>query len=261
MLADLPGAGAPGRPRVAAAGPVSVSRPAGAEPGRTAEESVAEPWLERFTACMRVQRYSLRTEEAYRDWICRYLRFHGGAVPEALGEAEVREFLEYLAVARSVSASTQNQDQPWTLALVVFLAMIASCMASGISGALIPLTLKRFGFDPATASSIFLTTAISFGDPVPPPAGVRPGSHDNNQAVTGQEFTVLCLNRADGKVLWQKNVAKEIPHESGHLVSLFQCAADDLLAGPAVGAEDDHVHTCGFGANIHEAQPSGERIV
>jgi magnesium transporter len=37
--------------------------------------------------------------------------------------------------------------------------MIASCMASGISGAIIPLTLKRFGLDPATASSIFLTTA------------------------------------------------------------------------------------------------------
>jgi hypothetical protein len=45
------------------------------------------------------------------------------------------------------------------LAFVVFLAMICSCMASGISGAIIPLTLKRFGLDPATASSIFLTTA------------------------------------------------------------------------------------------------------
>jgi len=32
-------------------------------------------------------------------------------------------------------------------------------MASGISGAIIPLTLKRMGLDPATASSIFLTTA------------------------------------------------------------------------------------------------------
>jgi len=41
----------------------------------------------------------------------------------------------------------------------VFLAMICSCMASGISGAIIPLTLKRLGLDPATASSIFLTTA------------------------------------------------------------------------------------------------------
>jgi len=58
-----------------------------------------------------------------------------------------------------ITATGQGQDQPWMLALVVFLAMIASCMASGISGAIIPLTLKRFGLDPATASSIFLTTA------------------------------------------------------------------------------------------------------
>ena len=63
------------------------------------------------------------------------------------------------AVGMFITASGQNQDQPWMLAFVVFLAMIASCMASGVSGAMIPLTLKRFGFDPATASSIFLTTA------------------------------------------------------------------------------------------------------
>jgi magnesium transporter len=63
------------------------------------------------------------------------------------------------AVGMYITATGQNQDQPAMLAFVVFLAMIASCMASGISGAMIPLTLKRFGFDPATASSIFLTTA------------------------------------------------------------------------------------------------------
>jgi magnesium transporter len=63
------------------------------------------------------------------------------------------------AVGMYITATGQDQDQPAMLAFVVFLAMIASCMASGISGAMIPLTLKRFGFDPATASSIFLTTA------------------------------------------------------------------------------------------------------
>ena len=46
-----------------------------------------------------------------------------------------------------------------TLSVVVFLAMVGACIASGISGAMVPLTLKRMGFDPATASSIFLTTA------------------------------------------------------------------------------------------------------
>jgi magnesium transporter len=63
------------------------------------------------------------------------------------------------AVGMYITATGQSQDQPAMLAFVVFLAMIASCMASGISGAIIPLTLKRFGLDPATASSIFLTTA------------------------------------------------------------------------------------------------------
>jgi magnesium transporter len=63
------------------------------------------------------------------------------------------------AVGMYITATGQGQTQPWMLAFVVFLAMVASCMASGISGAIIPLTLKRMGLDPATASSIFLTTA------------------------------------------------------------------------------------------------------
>jgi len=63
------------------------------------------------------------------------------------------------AVGMYITATGQHQTQPWMLAFVVFLAMVASCMASGISGAIIPLTLKRLGLDPATASSIFLTTA------------------------------------------------------------------------------------------------------
>ena len=83
----------------------------GSEPGATSPtvDGVEASWLERFQACMRLRRYSLRTEEAYRDWIRRFLRFHGDAPPGTLAEAEVREYLEYLAVARNVSASTQNQ--------------------------------------------------------------------------------------------------------------------------------------------------------
>jgi magnesium transporter len=63
------------------------------------------------------------------------------------------------AAGMLVTASGQGAEHPWKLAGVVFLAMIGACVASGISGAMVPLTLKRFGFDPATASSIFLTTA------------------------------------------------------------------------------------------------------
>lgn len=52
------------------------------------------------------------------------------------------------------------------LACVVWIAMTFSCVVSGLSGALIPLVLRKLGADPATASSIFLTTAtdvISMG--------------------------------------------------------------------------------------------------
>jgi magnesium transporter len=58
-----------------------------------------------------------------------------------------------------VYATMQGEAQPWLMGLVVMVAMVASCAISGLAGALIPLTLKRLGADPATASSIFLTTA------------------------------------------------------------------------------------------------------
>lgn len=56
-------------------------------------------------------------------------------------------------------ASWTGYGSPFALGMIVFLAMVGSCVISGISGALIPLGLKRLGADPATASSIFLTTA------------------------------------------------------------------------------------------------------
>ncbi len=56
-------------------------------------------------------------------------------------------------------ARSQPSGHALMLGLVVWMAMTASCMISGIAGALVPLTLKRLGADPATASSIFLTTA------------------------------------------------------------------------------------------------------
>jgi len=58
-----------------------------------------------------------------------------------------------------VVATLQKNPAALMLGLIVFLAMIGSCIVSGISGALIPLTLRKLGADPATASSIFLTTA------------------------------------------------------------------------------------------------------
>ena len=58
-----------------------------------------------------------------------------------------------------VVARMQSNPDAFALASIVAVAMTASCIVSGVSGALIPLGLRKIGADPATASSIFLTTA------------------------------------------------------------------------------------------------------
>jgi magnesium transporter len=56
-------------------------------------------------------------------------------------------------------AHAQHNPQAPYLAMIVVVAMAGSCVMSGVAGVLIPVTLRRLGADPATASSIFLTTA------------------------------------------------------------------------------------------------------
>lgn len=63
------------------------------------------------------------------------------------------------ALGMYLYASGTGAPAPLTLALIVLCALTGSCVASGLTGVLVPLTLKRLGADPATASSIFLTTA------------------------------------------------------------------------------------------------------
>lgn len=62
-------------------------------------------------------------------------------------------------LAMYLLALSQSSSHAVTLGIVVCLAMIGSCAVSGISGAVVPLALKRLGADPATASSIVVTTA------------------------------------------------------------------------------------------------------
>lgn len=63
------------------------------------------------------------------------------------------------ALGMFVIATFEHLPSAAMLSTVVFLAMIGSCIVSGICGAVVPLILKRFGADPVIASSIFLTTA------------------------------------------------------------------------------------------------------
>ena len=75
------------------------------------ENAIPKPpkLLDRMREALRVQHYSLRTEQSYLDWARRYILFHGKRHPRGMGAQEVTAFLTHLAVERKVSASTQNQ--------------------------------------------------------------------------------------------------------------------------------------------------------
>ena len=65
--------------------------------------------LDQLRDRLRVKHYSIRTEQAYVDWVRRLILFHGKRHPRDFGAAEVEAFLTHLAVRGRVSASTQNQ--------------------------------------------------------------------------------------------------------------------------------------------------------
>ncbi len=77
----------------------------------TFETPTASPpkLLDRVRQHLRARHYSIRTEQAYIDWIRRFILFHGKRHPNEMGEAEIAAFLTYMAVERHVAASTQNQ--------------------------------------------------------------------------------------------------------------------------------------------------------
>ncbi len=51
----------------------------------------------------------------------------------------------------------------WVLAGILVVAMCGNLIIAGVAGGLVPLVLERFGFDPAVASSIFVTTFTDTG--------------------------------------------------------------------------------------------------
>lgn len=67
--------------------------------------------LDRVRDRIRFKHYSIRTEQAYVDWIRRFIRFDGNRHPAELGPGDIERFLTSLAVDRNVAASTQNQAQ------------------------------------------------------------------------------------------------------------------------------------------------------
>ena len=75
----------------------------------TMRPGVGDGVLGRMRAVLRTKHYSLRTEEAYLHWVRQLWKFHGRQALATMGAAEVRAFIEHLALERQVAASTQKQ--------------------------------------------------------------------------------------------------------------------------------------------------------
>ncbi len=65
--------------------------------------------LDQVRITLRTNHYSQKTEESYTSWIKRFIIFNNKIHPDNLGAEEIKNFINYLAVSRHVSSSTQNQ--------------------------------------------------------------------------------------------------------------------------------------------------------
>jgi hypothetical protein len=72
-------------------------------------EKSKSPFLGEVREIMRVQHYAIKTEQAYVEWIKRFILFHQKRHPEEMGESEIAAFLTHLAVDRNVAPATQGQ--------------------------------------------------------------------------------------------------------------------------------------------------------
>lgn len=63
-----------------------------------------------------------------------------------------------LAIAATTALGVYAWSRSIGLVMVIAAAMVISMVAAGFAGALVPITLQRFGQDPAQSSSIILTT-------------------------------------------------------------------------------------------------------
>jgi hypothetical protein len=64
--------------------------------------------LDQVGEALRTKHYSYRTEQTYKDWIKRYILFHGKRHPKELGVEEIRAFIAHLAAERKVAVSTHT---------------------------------------------------------------------------------------------------------------------------------------------------------
>ena len=93
--------------------------------------------LDQVRDVIRVKHYSPRTEQAYVDWITRFIFFHNKRHPRDMGAPEIEAFLTHLAVEKRVAASTQNQ------ALYALLFLYREVLRIELDGAINAVQAKK----------------------------------------------------------------------------------------------------------------------
>ena len=81
----------------------------------------------------------------------------------------------------------------------------------------IPLSGKGHSSPIVFGDTVFLTAAVPVGEALSPVHDNAPGVHDSVPVTHRHQFVVLAISRRDGKILWQKVLREEFPHEGGHV--------------------------------------------
>ena len=104
------------------------------EPERSREPRL----LDRVRDRIRYKHYSIRTEQAYLDWIRRFIWFHDRRHPDRMGAAEIEAYLTHLATVGRVAAATQNQARSALLFLYREVLGVELPWLDGIESAKLP---------------------------------------------------------------------------------------------------------------------------
>lgn len=68
----------------------------------------------------------------------------------------------------------------------------------------------------AMKDMVILTAAVPVGEAQKPVYDKAPGTHDSVPVTHRHQFVVMGIARGTGKILWQRVVREEFPHEGGH---------------------------------------------
>jgi integron integrase len=137
---------------------MEIPRPADGLPVADGSSSAPRPkkLLDQVRHIIRLKHYSIRTEQAYVDWIKRYILFHHKRHPRDMGVPEIEAFLTHLAVERNVAASTQNQ------ALCALLFLYKEVLDQDLPGNIDAVRAKKPKRLPTTLTREETTSVLDF---------------------------------------------------------------------------------------------------